>query len=465
MTAPPPDRLPWSTLALWGGPVFGFAAPLFFIQTFVLKFATDVLLLPATFGVLVGASRVWDAVSDPAIGYLSDRTRSRLGRRRPWMLAALPVLAGFFAMLWMPPAGLSGPALVAWMGVALLGFYTAYTMYAVPHNALGAELSLDHHERNRIFALRHVSFIMGIIVAFPAVQWANNAADRREAALALGLAGLVLIPALLVIPALFVSEREAHQGRGAENPWAAFRDVGQNPHARVLLLVIFIESLGGGVLGVLAPYVAEYVLGRPDLIAALPGAYVAASVLSIPLWLRLARRFGKRRVWRWAMVGTALSFGGTVFVGRDDWILLAALLTGAGIAAGCGGAISQSLLADIIDYDELRTGQRKEGAYSAVAGFAYKAAAGGTVMLAGVALGASGFEPNVAQGPAALWTLKGLFAGAPFTAYVVGAWLFGRFHLDEAEHARVRAELDRRARAQAQAAKPAATHGPPRMGD
>ena len=111
--------------------------------------------------------------------------------------------------------------------------------------------------------------------------------------------------------------------------------------------------------------------------------------------------------------------------------------------------MAQSVLADIMDVDEYRTGERKEGAYSAAAGFTFKAAAGCTVALTGFALQASGFEPNQAQTPAALWTLKLLFAGGPFLGNLIGAAIFRHFRLDAAEHARIRAELDARHLAEA----------------
>jgi Na+/melibiose symporter-like transporter len=120
-------------------------------------------------------------------------------------------------------------------------------------------------------------------------------------------------------------------------------------------------------------------------------------------------------------------------------------MTIAGIAGGCGGAVGASLVADVVDWDEHATGQRKEGAYTAAAAFAQKAAVGLTVSLVGFALQASGFKPNVEQTTAALWALKGIFGGAPLVAYAIGALLFTRFAFDEHEHARLRKELDARA--------------------
>ncbi len=440
------ERLSAATLLAWGGPAMGFAFPLFFVQIYFLKFSADVLLLaPGVIGVLFGLGRIWDAMSDPVAGYLSDRTRTRWGRRRPWMLAAIPLIAAFFSMLWRPPAGLEGTALVAWTAVALFGFYTAFTVYAVPHYSLGAELSLDHHERSRVYGTRHVSFTLGVIVAFAALQAVDTAADPRESAATMVYAAVPVIAAMLLVVPLAVRERPEFQGRGAESPFSAVRDVLGNPHARILLAVIFIESLGGGVLGVLAPFVAQYVLDT-DQVALLPAFYVAFSVVSVPLWIRLSRRWGKKRVWLVAMVGTALSFGATMLLGAGDLAEMAFLLACAGTAAGCGGAVGQSLVADVIDADELRTGERKEGSYAATWGLAFKSGGGITVALTGVILQAGGFQPNVEQTPTALWTIKGLFGGAPLVAYLVGAALFRRFGLDEAEHARVRAELDRRAR-------------------
>ena len=130
------------------------AAPLVFMtflaNLYLLKFTTDVLqIAPALFGLIFAAARVWDAASDPLVGYWSDRTRSRLGRRRPWLLASCVPLAIAFAAVWSPPS-LPGHTIELWIGLAIFLYYTAYTAAAVPHLALGAELTLDYHERSRL---------------------------------------------------------------------------------------------------------------------------------------------------------------------------------------------------------------------------------------------------------------------------------------------------------------------------
>jgi len=114
-----PRRTSLGTVLAYGPPIVGVSAMLFFVQFFFLKFASDVLLLPPlAVGVIFALGRVWDAVSDPIVGTWSDRTRTRLGRRRPWMLAAVPVLAVSVYMIWVPPEWEQG-ALLAWVAVSL----------------------------------------------------------------------------------------------------------------------------------------------------------------------------------------------------------------------------------------------------------------------------------------------------------------------------------------------------------
>jgi GPH family glycoside/pentoside/hexuronide:cation symporter len=253
------------------------------------------------------------------------------------------------------------------------------------------------------------------------------------------------VSAILLLTPTALRERVEYQGRGGGNPYATLRDVLRNHHARILLTVWFAEGLGGGVLGVLAPFVTEYILKRPDLIAVVPAFFVLANIASIPLWIMLSRRFGKRNVWRVAFAGQATFFGATFFVTEGQLTLLAVLLIGAGMSSGCGGVIGTSMLADSIDYDELESGERKEGAYSAAWGFALKSAIGIVIVLTGVVLQASGFQPNVEQSYGAALALRSLFAGAPFLASLMALFLLRRFSLDAAEHARIRAALDERA--------------------
>jgi Na+/melibiose symporter-like transporter len=146
------------------------------------------------------------------------------------------------------------------------------------------------------------------------------------------------------------------------------------------------------------------------------------------------------------MLWMALAFGATIFVGEGDVARLGALFTLGGLAAGCGGAIGLSILADTIDYDEYLSGERKEGAYAAAQGFAIKAANTGIILVTGFVLQLSGFAPNVEQTPTARLAISGLMAGIPFFMFLAGAVLLSRFRLDSHEHSRILGELGRRNR-------------------
>jgi Na+/melibiose symporter-like transporter len=292
---PAAERVALSTILSWGAPVVAASGALFFVQFFFLNFATDVLLIaPATVGVIFALGRMWDAVSDPIVGTWSDRTRTALGRRRPWMVAGVPLLVVSLLMTWIPPVSLVGTAQVAWIAASLFGFYTAFTCYMVPHQSLGAELSRDHHDRSRIFGVQSAFFTVGIMLAFGGMQYVTLAPDPRSAAARLVVGWVVVMAAVLLIPPLLLRERPEHQGRGGQSSFRAMGDVLRSRHARRLLFAQFVQMLGTGVIGILSPYLTIYILRRPELIGPLPAVFVVFSVASIPVWVRLSRRFGKR---------------------------------------------------------------------------------------------------------------------------------------------------------------------------
>jgi GPH family glycoside/pentoside/hexuronide:cation symporter len=422
------DTLSTARLLTYGAPILGLAYLLFFVQFYFLKYATDVLLLPpAAVGALFALAKLWDATSNPIVGSWSDRTRSRFGRRRPFLVAALPLLLAGYVMLWNPPVSLAAGPLVAWVGVALFLFFSAFATYAIPHAALGAEMSANSHERTRLFGVEQISFTLGMLLAFAAIQMAMNAAAPRAAAAGMALPGALAAVALLAVTPLAVREPRAR--KGGQSLLAGLRDVVRNQPARILLFVWFIESLGVGAVGTMAPYVAEYLLRRPDVVGSLPAAYVVSGIVTIPLWVRLSRRFGARDTWLAAMLLAAASFGGLMFVGSGDVASVIVLLVVAGCAMGCGSVLASSLMADIIDLDAERTGERKEGVYSASMMFMLKIGNSLATVASGFVLGAAGFVPNVEQSDTSLLGMRILIGGLPCVGFILGAALFRRFPL------------------------------------
>ena len=448
------DRVSWRTITAYGAPAVGAGYMYLLLSLYTMKFATDVLLLaPAVMGMIYSASRIWDAVSDPLVGYLSDRTTTRLGRRRTWLLiSSLPIAITFY-MVFAPPQWLEGPMLIAWLAVAVIGFYSAMTLFFVPHLSLGAELSDDYHERSRMFGARHAAYILGSILSLVSLYFllqAEYAADGdvRGLAAELGLVAVGVMFAMVIFAVVRLRERPEFQGRMNASPVNAFRDVWANPHARLLLIVTFIEHVGSSAIAALTLYVTHYIVGAPTWAPLIIFAYMLPSSASVPMWLPLSRRFGKIRVWIGGMLLTGVSFGAMFLLPflddvdtRLTWIIVMAFF--AGLANGCGGTLGPSVQGDVIDYDEHLTGERKEGAYFAAWNFVQKGALGAMLLLTGFVLEYSGFVPNQEQTMTvkmAMITLYGLF---PLVCYLIGAYMFTKFKLDEFAHSEIRAGLDR----------------------
>ncbi|MCS5635970.1 MAG: MFS transporter, partial [Myxococcota bacterium] len=218
----------------------------------------------------------------------------------------------------------------------------------------------------------------------------------------------------------------------------------RNRHARLLLIVFLAESLGIATINALTVYVADYVVGTPKLAPLYILLYMIPSAATVPLWVWASKRYGKKKIWITAMLISAFGFGSMFLLGKGDVILISSLAFILGFGGGAGSVVAPSIQADVIDFDELETGDRKEGAYFAAWNFVYKFGVGLTLMLTGIILEVSGFVPNADQSSEALFALKALYGLFPMVCYLVAAWLLSRFSLDEAEHARIRETLDAR---------------------
>ena len=450
-------KVPLGTTIAYGMPGLGAGYMYLLMSLYVMKFSTDLLLIaPAVMGVIFSISRIWDAVSDPIAGYLSDRTTFKFGRRRTWMLISfIPISFGFLAVF-SPPESMQGQSLDLWMMIAILSFYSAITLLNVPHMALGAELSEDYHERTRLFGVRHIGFTLGSILALVSMSLLiseenNPDGDVRQLASSLAFYAIGAMSLMIFFAVSKLKENPEFQNRVNKNPFKAFRDVWINPHAKILIIVLFIENLGGAVIGVLTLYVTQYIVEAPAWAPLIIFAYMLPSALSVPLWIPLSRRFGKIRLWVFSLAFTGISFGGIFIIPFLDSVTdrLIVMFIGAalgGMAAGCGGAIGPSVKGDVIDYDEYLTGERKEGSYFAALNFVFKSATGIMLLVTGFVLQFSGFIPNQPQTMEVKIALISLYGLVPLVFYSLGAYLlYKKFKFGEKEHAAIKQQIQERA--------------------
>jgi Na+/melibiose symporter-like transporter len=392
-------------------------------------------------GLVLLATRLFDVVTDPLIGILSDRTGGRLGRRRPWVAAALPVAAPAVWLLFVPPAG-AGP-LHLFLTASLV--YLGWTMLNIAHTAWGAELSPLYHQRTRVNAWREAATLGGIVTSalVPAFVPGGIADDLR--ALALVTLGLCL-PAFAALFATVPDAEPPPRAPGRLALRALIAPLLANAPFRRLLSAWVLNGIANGLPAALFLLVVTHLLRAEDKAGPLLLAYFLAGILAVPGWTRLAARLGKHRAWSVAMLWACLVFAFVPFLGAGDWVLFLVISILSGAALGADLALPPAIQADVVDLDTFETGEGRAGLLFAVSSMAQKL---GNALAVGIGLPlleALGFR--AAQGGAegggaeGLGALVALYCGAPVVLKLAAVALMWRFPLDAGAQALLRARIE-----------------------
>lgn len=406
---------------------------LVYLPTF---YAQELGLGLAVVGAVILAARIWDVVTDPLVGFLSDRTRTRFGRRRPWLVASLPLVLCGVWFLFRPPADAGVMHLLAWIFVVYLG----WTMMQIPHQAWGAELSDDYGERARITGTREAFGLAGVIIAavLPATLPALGLADpARSVAAGLGAIALITVVALPITGAimLFVVPEPPPSARPAPAFGAGLVLLKANGPFRRLLAAYFLNGIANGLPSTLFLLFVTHHLRLEAQQGVFLLVYFLAGLAGVPVALALARRVGKHRAWCLAMLVTCAAFivAPLLPAGAMLGFTLICLVTGLGLGADL--ALPPAMQADVIDEDTAAGGAGRAGLYFALWGMATKLALALAVGTAFPLLDLAGFKAVGDNAGTAMAALAGLYAWVPIALKLVAIVLMWRFPLDAARQA------------------------------
>ena len=436
---------------------------------------------PAIVGWIGALPRLTDALTDPLMGYISDHTRSRWGRRRPYIFAGAIAAGLLYIAMWMFPLGQSETFYFVWFLVGSILFYLAYTVYATPWVALGYELTPDYHERTRLMGVQNFIGQLAYVVS-PWFMWFTTQEvfrDQVQGAASLAVVIGVAVMCLGVLPAILLRERFVHAAEPAAPTAASTEAVPAAPEPAAgsglletikdffggllitissrpfLLLAVstFLVFNGFILIGAFQYYVVVYyIFGGDQALGAEYAGYsgtlgAVSTFMVIPLVTWLATRVGKRRAF---FVAIGISIVGYVlkwFCYTPDEPLLM-LLPAPLMAFGLGGlfTLMGSMIADVVDVDELQTSQRREGMFGSIFWWVVKLGMAVALAGGGYLLNATGFDVALggSQAPETITAMRLLDAFIPAAASalaIVAMWLYPI--TEETAH-EVRAELERR---------------------
>lgn len=418
-------------------------------------------LNPVVIGWVLASSRIFDAITDPWMGNLTDNTRSRWGRRKPYVVLGAVMLAFSFALLWLPPAGLGPTGIAIYLCFAAFLFYLSFTVFVIPYSALGLEMVTDYGARTRLFVFRLVpSFVASLLMPTLYAVARSDLFGNNEL-LGMRYVGVFIAVVILLtaLPAgLFCRERYDHRVQEKIRLLQAIRETFRNRAFVILIGAVLFTFIGLFCAIIVYSNVnIYYICSGEKHRAGIVGMHVGiikgvSELLALPVIMWLSSRYQKHKL---AAAGLVISSAGSLlslifFTPQNPYLLLIAYLP-ANLGLCACWLLNGSMMADVCDSDELATGCRREGMFSAVFSISYKG---------GIALGAlfgsyllywSGArgEADAAAGvvhvaPDVINHIRWAYALPSAICFAGAAWLMWRYPLTRERMAEIRDTLEHR---------------------
>ncbi len=406
-------------------------------------FMTDVARLPPIYVapvLLVGG--LWDAINDPLFGVLADRVRSRWGRRRPFFLfVTIPFALAFIMLWWVPPiSGYLG--LAVYYALAYLLYDTGYTLLTVPYFALTPELTEDYDERTRLNGYR-MSFSMlgGLIGAISVPLVTGMFPDLKTGYLVVAviLGGLSVIPYFILF--FNIRERYSETPCSKGNLFAEFFSTMHNTAFRYAAGIYATAWVTISFAGALFQYFVTYVVLMPKQLDIILGLLQISALICVPIMVWMANRLGKQKAYLvglswWTLV---MLFLAVIKPGHAALVYFLVISVGLGVAAA--HVVPWSMVPDVIEVDELKTGKRRESTYYGVLVFLQKTGVAFTLALLQWILHLTGYQPGIAQPAKTLLALRALMGPFPAFLLMISMVLAWKYPLSRSRHQEVREKL------------------------
>ena len=463
------SRIPLWMKLLYGSGDWGISSVGMMRSIFYAIYLTDVVGLEprlASFGALAGI--VWDAVNDPIIGILSDRLRTRWGRRRPFLLWFAIPFGLSFVILWSAPNWDNQAALMAYVTLAFMLADTLQTLITVPFLSLTPELTPDYDERTTLTSFRSFFQLAGalsVVIAAPAIvdMVLSSGGTQQQGFMLVGaiFGSIGVIPLLLI--GIFIRETSTPEQQQSLPFRETLSAAWENIPFRFAVGIHMLNWSAVDMVAVTFPYFLLYWVAQGDLLATINilgfelayesaffGVLMSVCILFIPFWLRMAKQFDKRTAYRVGMtvwVCAALTIF-TIQPGQTNYLLVVAAFAGIGVSAAY--TLPDSIFADVIEWDELRTGRRQEGIFYGIRTLIRKMTGALVIFVTLQLLGWSGYVSppdgviQFTQSDEALRMIR-LLVSPIGAAIVSGTILFAWFFpLSREQYARIRKLLEQR---------------------
>lgn len=444
----------WRKVGFGVGDIYGGGSGVI-IGFYYLYFLTDVIRInPALAGTVILISKVYDAITDPFEGIIGDRTRTRMGRRRPYLLAGIPLVFLSFFFLFYPVSLEQEWARFAVVILAYLFFSTIVSFVMVSYNALASELTLDYHERTSISSARiFFSTASSILCALLPLEIVKNFEDVRQGYIVMGLSFGLFFALPFIIT--FFSTRERKEFQKTPSKFDLKKTFIEPFKVKTFVYVLFMYILAFVAMDIVSSiviYYMKYFLLRGSEANYVSGVLLVMQVVSLPFYVWLSRKKSKKTGYMVGALIWILSMGLSFLVvpGAPDFLVyLFATLVG----LGTGGIVVMiyAMFPDIPDVDELKTGERREGVYSAMVTFMRKFSSAIAIFAVSNVLAWSGYQApkeNVVNGALKLieqpqssefiLALRLIFFLAPVILLILALWIARKYPLTAEVHQRLR---------------------------